>query len=722
MKSNSPSQTHPNSFKINIENFEKTGKIKSTDFSTIYSVIDKKTGQTFAAKVLKNGKNGEKKTINREISIMMIFQHPTIIKFYGYSPIDLEKTHHPTIIMDLAQEGSLYDVLMNVRMNSIKNFTNTKRQIILTGVARGMMFLHQHHVIHRDLKTSNILLDAQLRPHITDFGRSKTIDTGEELFQSGPQGDAFYMAPELLKKQRYNGKVDVYSYGIIMYEVLTNACPYPEYKNKNDVHELRDKVLNGYRPKFTASIKKSFRRLIERCWSKDPNERPTFEEIFNKLAFNIDNSVYDIYDEVTEEEKKDGEIEDDENKYYLENVDIDEFLSYIDDIAERDNVQENDPLLEAINDLKRENEELRKQVNTFTQQIMDLSKFATKIQQEFNDEMDQQFKINEANIEKLKIYKKEIKVLKKRLQSKEKDQTTDLLIDLTKYKKGKVLSHHTQGKSIVYKATPLGSENSKNEAIAIRAYKDDDETKIQKDLFISEITTRASLANIAVLPLIGYSLPTEDDENYSIISPYMANNDLHHIIQKVSKGKGPANWDTIRAINIFGIAVGLNYLHENNIICIDLNSSSIILNENYYPKIDKINLSSLPKKPLPEFKKPIYIAPELYENSNCSNKADVYSYALILYELFALKLPTTEKCPIIRGSRPSLDEIPPQYIELIESCWSQEPNSRPTFKQIVQDFITNGDKYFNMPNIDKEILQNYTLEALNGIETPDSAT
>lgn len=715
MKSSKPvKQIRQHPFKINIENYKIVKALKDSDFSTIYIIEDINTNQMYVAKVMKDGQNDEKKMISREIGILMIFQHPTIIKFYGYSSVDFEKRHCATIIMDYAKKGSLQDILKKKR--SEKNYDNTARQIILAGVAQGMMFLHQHHVIHRDLKPSNILLDDNLHPHITDFGLSKTYENGEELFQSIPHSGVCYMAPELLKVQRYNGKVDVYSFGIIMYEILTESPPYPMYKEGKDQHELRDKIVkDDFRPTFNSPIKHSFRQLIERCWSKDPNERPTFEEIFNKLAFNIENSVYDVYAEITEEEENEDQnqqIDECENKYYLEGVDVDKFLCYIDGINDGEqNTQENDPLLDSINELRKENEELRKQLKGYTEQISNLNKLTSSLQKKFNDEVTQQIQINESHNEKIKNYKKEIKILKKRLQSIEKDNNAaSLLADVSKYKKVKMSGHHSQGKNNVIKA-----ENEKGEFVAIKIIRDDDHT-INKELFINDACTRASFNHIALLPLLKYSIPTKDDDYYSIISPYMVNGDLHQLILKCSKKKQPANWETIKAINIFGIAAGMAFLHSKNIIYKDLNSSAILLDENFFPKIGKIKLPSLPEKLLPEFKKPIYIAPELYNSPECTEQADVYSYAFILFELFTLQLPKSEDFTIKIGSRSPLTNknIPQEYEELIERCWSQDEKARPTFKMIVQGFVQNTDKFFN--NVDNDVLRKYITSAIDGLD------
>ena len=289
-----------------------------------------------------------------------------------------------------------------------------------------------------------------------------------------------------------------------------------------------------------------------------------------------------------------------------------------------------------------------------------------------------------------------------------------MLIDLAKYKKEKVNGRHSKG--IIYKGTPL-SDQDKLDTIAIKAYSNNN--SIDKELFINDVKFLSQLNHIAVLPTIGYSLPNNNDDFYSIISPFMVNDNLHVFLQKISKGKRPANWETIRAINIFGIAAGMAYLNEKRFIHNDLNSSSILLDKNYQPKIGRINLPSFPERETSELNRPIYIAPECNNpdfkiTPENSSKVDVYSYAFILYELFSLNLPK-----VIPGSQPTLkiDKIPPQFAELIEICWNENSENRPTFSQIVKNFIDNKEVFFNIKGIDADAFRQYVDKASEGIES-----
>lgn len=116
-----------------------------------------------------------------------------------------------------------------------------------------MMYLHSHIIIHRDLKPGNILLDKDFHPHITDFGLSKYLDPMNTRSQSKLDcGTTVYMAPEVIQDDSYNNKADVYAFGIIMYEVLTELQPYPKYiQGLATDYQIKSDVINGKRPHLT---------------------------------------------------------------------------------------------------------------------------------------------------------------------------------------------------------------------------------------------------------------------------------------------------------------------------------------------------------------------------------------------------------------------------------------------------------------------------------------
>lgn len=223
---------------INMEDFEIVSSIKNSDFSEINLVQDKKTLIQYVAKTIKmttnqynsnNNYDDEKDYVLSDyIFFLSQYQHPTIIKFIGFSINDFQGRNYPTILMEPSSKDSLEKVLNEI-YHSLLSF-NDKLQysgsIILIGIARSMMLLHKHNIIHGDLKPSNILLDENFYPYLTDFTDPKMFD-GELPYTP------IYSAPEVLKKQQFSEKSDVYSFGMIMYNVVTETDPFSKNFTRN---------------------------------------------------------------------------------------------------------------------------------------------------------------------------------------------------------------------------------------------------------------------------------------------------------------------------------------------------------------------------------------------------------------------------------------------------------------------------------------------------------
>lgn len=265
-------------------------KIKQGGFGKVYKVIEKKTGKIYAAKLIKinDGLNGNFHNIlyfSREMSILSTIKHKAIIKIKYYSKTDFNNDQCPVIITKYMEKGSLSTILEQIRYSrTVPGWNGTIKLINIYGIASAMSYLHSQNIEHRHLNPYNILLDNSLHPKVEFIGLS---------FQKKQNNDvAPYIAPEIWTDYKYSQKNDVYSYGIIVHEILTNSIPFEE----RNIFQIMIYVSQGKQPLINKDIPASYANLIKRCLAHEPQERPTFDEILNLLK-NDEGFITNVVDE-----------------------------------------------------------------------------------------------------------------------------------------------------------------------------------------------------------------------------------------------------------------------------------------------------------------------------------------------------------------------------------------------------------------------------------------
>lgn len=229
-------------------------------------------------------------TYQREFAVLSAIQHPCVLKFIGATD-----TKPFLILTELMSGKSLYHKINKIRATGLTPDDATMLTIAAFDIARGMRYLHKNKIVHRDLKSLNVLLDENGFTKICDFGLAGYGADKSELTKS--LGTPYWMAPELfLGESSYSNKVDVYSYGIILWELVNRQTPY----NGMDVPEMITKIItNDIRPEMNSQnpgCSKSFRRLIEKCWNKDPDKRPSFNRIVYDFSRKKDKLLIDNAD------------------------------------------------------------------------------------------------------------------------------------------------------------------------------------------------------------------------------------------------------------------------------------------------------------------------------------------------------------------------------------------------------------------------------------------
>ncbi|XP_021764211.1 serine/threonine-protein kinase STY8-like [Chenopodium quinoa] len=215
-----------------------------------------------------------------ELSLLQRIRHPNVVQFLG-----AVTQHTPMMIVtEFLPKGDLCEFLKD--KGALKPKTAVRFAL---DIARGMSYLHEikpHPIIHCDLEPSNILRDDSGHLKVADFGVSKLLKVSKGVERNRPIScedySCRYMAPELFRNEDYDTKVDVFSFALILQEMIEGYPPFASKEDKN----AQEAYAANERPPFKASGKSyphKLKELIEVCWNEDPTKRPTFREIIARL-------------------------------------------------------------------------------------------------------------------------------------------------------------------------------------------------------------------------------------------------------------------------------------------------------------------------------------------------------------------------------------------------------------------------------------------------------
>ena len=241
-------------------------------FGKVWKATCAKTGKIVAIKKMMIQ---DKARFAREVRILGSVNHPALISLIGCTKVDKGKA---AIITPYFERGSVKGMIEHAAAGKgPKEWTPTRKHIVLYGIACGMKYLHDYKVMHRDLRPGNVLLDDELEPKISDFGCAKMIEgDAYDLQQTMNTGAEIFRAPEMLRGENYGFEVDVYAYAITMWSILTNKKPvrlcYSAIRNQK-----RQDISNF------PEESKQYLDLIQSCWKENPFERLTFDQIVDEL-------------------------------------------------------------------------------------------------------------------------------------------------------------------------------------------------------------------------------------------------------------------------------------------------------------------------------------------------------------------------------------------------------------------------------------------------------
>ena len=435
-----------------ISDFEKEREIGKGGFGLVWKVIHKKTQKVYCIKVIQKQGIIEQKLVdqmNREIEIMYILNNPHCLRLKNH----FEDDTNFYLVMPLASKGQLYRVLKKFR-----KFDERTAAQILRETISALQYLHSFNppIIHRDIKPENLLLNEGGRILLADYGWSNFNMEGDvrKTFCGTPE----YIAPEMLMKKGHDTRVDIWSIGILMFELLSGYSPFVAKTNQELYQNIRRLKIQW--PKDMPPLAKN---LISKILKLNPLDRPSFDEILNHqwfkqtkiikpllenkmkttkdlLAFHMLNGCNDeVLEKINQLLKLSGKDADNTNaKSIVENAhEKEEVVKKKNIVKNIQNIQsnntntgnttklkvkggQNDVLFLENDGLRKENENYKNKLKLIENELKTLKNENLKLKDENTSELQEKIKEKDAEIEKLKIMDKDRIAVLAELEQKNK--------------------------------------------------------------------------------------------------------------------------------------------------------------------------------------------------------------------------------------------------------------------------------------------------------------
>lgn len=212
-----------------------------------------------------------------ESHILQQLRHVNIVQYYGHC----EFNDHLCIVLEYMSNRSLYECLCS------SSVPWARRRQFAEHIINGLEYLSSRGIIHRDLKSPNVLLSSEWVAKLSDFGLSKALADGRSyVITNGRVGSVAWMAPELFNDtSRYSSATDIYALGMTFWEIIAlNPQLKNPYSTWNHVH-IPMRVQNGEREVIPIDCPVDFRAIIEDCWQSEPSLRPTIGVVADRLRF-----------------------------------------------------------------------------------------------------------------------------------------------------------------------------------------------------------------------------------------------------------------------------------------------------------------------------------------------------------------------------------------------------------------------------------------------------
>lgn len=283
--------------KVATNNFSPANKIGQGGFGSVYKGL-LKDGKVAAIKVLSAESSQGVKEFMTEINVISEIEHENLVKLYGCCVEGSQRI----LVYNYLENNSLSQTLLGSGHSNIVFDWKTRSKICI-GVARGLAYLHEEirpHIVHRDIKASNILLDKNLSPKISDFGLAKLIPSYMTHVSTRVAGTIGYLAPEYAIRGQLTRKADIYSFGVLLVEIVSGRCHTNtrlpigeqfllettwELYQQNELVGLVDVSLNGH---FDAEEACKFLKIGLLCTQDTSKLRPPMSSVVKMLTGEMD--------------------------------------------------------------------------------------------------------------------------------------------------------------------------------------------------------------------------------------------------------------------------------------------------------------------------------------------------------------------------------------------------------------------------------------------------
>mmetsp|Transcript_16474 Transcript_16474/g.24815 ORF Transcript_16474/g.24815 Transcript_16474/m.24815 type:complete len:681 (-) Transcript_16474:109-2151(-) len=252
--------------------FEKLEKVGEGRFANVYRCKHKKTGMSYAVKVIDKTTidDADKEGLRAEIAILRLCSHPFIVSMKKV----YETKKHINIVMEWMEHGDLFKEIVRKRV-----FSEDVGRHIIQQLCSAIRYCHIRGIVHKDIKPENILVelldDPYIRIYVTDFGLSQFAKPSEAMKDAA--GSLAYMAPEMIDKDTFDKSVDIWGIGVIAYVLLSGTMP---FFDKDEI-KLMDKIVKDpveFKSKRWTKISGEAKDFIMKTLHKDPKKRLTIEQ------------------------------------------------------------------------------------------------------------------------------------------------------------------------------------------------------------------------------------------------------------------------------------------------------------------------------------------------------------------------------------------------------------------------------------------------------------